>query len=94
MPSRHTLKIGDRIRLLTVPAGDVATRQREIAENADMAGWTAGTIERILKQDPTVTISSIDEYGHPWFEYVLIDADGNREEHSLAIMEDESWMLL
>jgi hypothetical protein len=90
MPDRTLLKIGDRIRLLRVPAGDLEQRERELREGGELAGWTADTIERILAQDPVVTISSVDEFA-PWFEYQLKAANGEVEEHSIAIMEDESW---
>ena len=93
MPDRTKLKIGDRIRLLRVPAGDLEQRERELREGVGDAGWTADTIERILAQDPVVSISSIDEYGLPWFEYELKGVDGKIEYHSLAIMEDESWCI-
>ena len=91
MPDRTMLKIGDRIRLLRVPRGDLEQRQRELREGVEDAGWTADTIERIIAQDPVVTISDIDEYGFPWFEYELKSAGGGMEHHSLAIMDDESW---
>ena len=81
------------IRLLSVPQGDIEQRERELREGADDAGWTADTIERIIAQDPVVTISSIDEYGLPWFEYRLKSASGEIEHHSLAVMEDESWRM-
>jgi hypothetical protein len=93
MPDRTRLRIGDRILLLRVPQGDLDQREREIREGAEFAGWTADTLERILAQDPVVTISSIDEYGYPWFEYELKSANGKTEYHSIAIMEDESWRL-
>jgi hypothetical protein len=91
MPDRTKLKIGDRIRLLRVPQGDVEQRERERREGAEHAGCTADTIERIIAQDPVVTISSIDEHGLPWFDYELKSPSGEIEHHSLAIMEDESW---
>ena len=91
MPNRKKLQIGDRIRLLGVPQGDVEQRQRELRDGAEDAGWTADTIERIIAQDPVVTISSIDEYGSPWFGYQLKRTTGEIEKHWLAIMEDESW---
>jgi hypothetical protein len=91
MPDRSRLKVGDRIRLLYVPKGDREQRERERREGLADAGYTADTIERILAQDPLVTISWIDEYGYPWFEYHLRMADGAQEHHSLAIMDDESW---
>jgi hypothetical protein len=91
MPDRTKLKIGDRIRLLCVPARDLEQRERELREGAADAGWTADTIERIIAQDPVVVITSIDEHGLPWFDYELKAPYGEIEHHSLAIMEDESW---
>ena len=93
MPDRTKLKIGDRIRLLRVPQGDLEQRERELRAGAEDAGWTADTIERIIAQDPVVTISSIDQQGLPWFEYELEAADGEIEYHSIAILEDESWCI-
>ncbi len=93
MPDRTRLKVGDRIRLLRVPQGDLDQRARELRDGVEGAGWTADTIERIIDQDPVVTISSIDEYGSPWFECELMSAGGEIEFHSIAIMEDESWCI-
>lgn len=93
MPDRSKLRVGKRIRLLSVPAADLAQRIRELAESAEMAGWTADTIERIIELDPIVTIDRVDEFGSPWFEVELTDADGTVHYHSLAITEDESWAL-
>lgn len=93
MPDRTKLKIGDRIRLLRVPQLDLEERERELRDKVEHAGWTANTIERIIAQDPVVTISWIDEFGSPWFEYALKNDDGGIEHHSLAMMEDESWCM-
>jgi hypothetical protein len=91
MPDRTTLKVGDRIRLLRVPEADSQQRERELREGAEMPGWTAKTIEQILAHDPVVTISRIDEYGYPWFDYELQTPSDGVHFHSLAIMEGESW---
>lgn len=90
MPDRSLLRAGDRIRLLTVPSCDLAQRQRELAAHAEMAGWTADTIERIIVTDGVVTIDRIDEYGAAWFEVELRCGDGI-EHHSLMIVDDDSW---
>jgi hypothetical protein len=90
MPDRTKLLAGDRIRILNVPACDLAQREREIATNAEMAGWTADTIERIIASNPVVVIDRIDEYGAPWFDVVFDGSDGE-EEHSLTILDDDSW---
>jgi hypothetical protein len=49
MPDHTALKVGDRIRLVTVPEADLQQRERELREGAQDAGWTADTIERIIK---------------------------------------------
>lgn len=92
MPDHTKLRVGDSIRLLAVPEADVLQREREVREAVlDDAGWTADTIERILAQDPVVTISWVDEYGSPWFEYELQRTSAEVEEHFIAIMDDVSW---
>ncbi|MBU0618244.1 MAG: hypothetical protein KKI02_11040 [Planctomycetes bacterium] len=91
MPDPTTLKVGDRIRILAVPEGDLRQHERGIREGAEDAGCTADTIERIIRQDPIVTISRIDEYGSPWFYYELRCEDGTVEQHTLAIVDEKSW---
>lgn len=90
MPDHTKLRVGDRIHLLTVPECDRAQRERELATGAEMAGWTADTIERIIAKDPVVTIDRIDEYGAPWFE-VELNGDDGAEHHSLTILDNDSW---
>lgn len=92
MPNRALLKIGDKIRLLCVPEGDLAQRKREIANQQEEAGWTANILELIIAQHPVVEIDMIDEYGWPWFSCDVM-VNGNEEHHALAITEDESWEL-
>ena len=91
MPDHTTLKIGDRIRLLRVPVDDLKQREQQLRDGVEDAGFTADTIERIILQDPVVSISSIDEFGHPWFDYELKSPSGGIEYHSLFIVDDESW---
>ncbi len=85
------LNVGDLIRILRVPDADLKQRESEIARDAEMAGWTADTIERIISENPVVRISQIDEYGYPWYEVSLIAVDGEAEEHSLMVYDDETW---
>lgn len=68
MRDRTQLKIGDRVRRQRGPQADLEQRERELREGAEAAGWTAGTIERIIAQGPAVTISPIDRYGCPSLE--------------------------
>ena len=82
------LKPGQWIRLLSVPEGDRRQREGELLDSgSDMPGWTADTIERILRADPIVRIDRVDEYGLPWFNYDF----PNGELHTVAIMDDDSW---
>lgn len=83
--------MGDRIRLLAVPACDLIQRQQEIVDNVKMAGQTADTIERMLASHPVVTISRVDEYGALWFDVELVATNGDIEFHSLTILDDDSW---
>lgn len=90
MPERNKLKAGDKIRLLRVPPEDIEQRKKEIANKVEDAGWTANTIELILAQTPIVEIDFIDEYGSPWYlSEVLVN--GQKEQHTIAILEDDSW---
>jgi hypothetical protein len=91
MPDHRSLTIGDRIRLLSVPQADINQREHERLEGLDDAGWTADTLERIIAQDPFVTISEIDEHGIAWFEVSLQSTDGELEQHYLAVMDDTTW---
>jgi hypothetical protein len=93
MPSYRKLRVGDRIRLVAVPSNDVLQTERELARGLEDAGWTADTLELIIKRRRILTISSIDEYGYPWFECRLRRPDGALEHHSMAIMDDHSWKL-
>jgi hypothetical protein len=62
MPDWKSLRVGDQIRLLCVPKADLEQRVCEVRDGAEMAGWTADTLERIIASDPVVFIERIDEY--------------------------------
>ena len=91
MPDRTKLRVGERVRVLTVPVGDLEQREREIIAGSEDAGCTANTIERIIKEHPIVAISKVDEYGLAWFDVELQDSTGHIHYHSLAIVDDNSW---
>jgi len=91
MPNPSTLQVGDRIRILRVPASDLRQRESEIASGAEMAGWTADSIERVIAQTPIVQVSHIDEYGCVWYETTIIGPDGTEEHHSLIVYDDDTW---
>ena len=85
MPDPKALRVGDRIRILRVPDADLRQRENEIASNAEMAGWTADSIERIITQTPIVQVSRIDEDGCVWYDATITGSDGTEEEHSLIV---------
>lgn len=91
MPDWKSLKAGDRIRLLRVPGADARQREQELRNGAQLAGWTADTIERIIASNPIVIIDRVDEFGAPWFERELPASDSEIEYHSLTITVDDSW---
>ena len=93
MPDPKTLRVGDRIRILRVPESDLRQRENEIATGSEMAGWTAGSIERIIAQSPVVRISQIDDDGCVWYDASIVGPDGTEEEHYLIVYDDDSWEL-
>ena len=90
MPDRTKLQVGDKIHFSSVPLADLQQRESEIERGDPDAGWTADTIERIIAENPILVINRIDEYNMPWFDYTFQGGDGP-EEHTLAIMENDSW---
>ena len=91
MPDPRSLTVGDRIRILRVPDNDLQQRERELAEETEMAGWTADSIERIIDQSPIVKITRIDEYGCAWYDALIVGPDGTEEKHSLIVYDDDTW---
>ncbi len=91
MPDPKLLNVGDTIRILAVPTLDLSQREQELADGAEMAGWTADTIERIIAQCPVVKISQIDEYGCVWYHAELFGEDGETEHHWLIVYDDDTW---
>jgi len=93
VPDPASLKPGDQIQILRVPANDLRQREHEIANHTESAGWTANTIERIILQNPVVRIDRIDEFGSVWYDVELVDQNGNAEYHSLTVYDDDTWEL-
>ncbi|HUE71755.1 MAG TPA: hypothetical protein VMP01_12785 [Pirellulaceae bacterium] len=74
-----------------MPDADLRQRKNEIDRGAEMAGWTADSIERIIAQAPIVQISQVDEYGCVWYETSILGPDGREEVHSLIVYDDDTW---
>jgi hypothetical protein len=82
MPDPATLKIGDKIRNVSVPKGDLqalVSGSTDLDETVRVLKWMVGK---------EFVIWMVDEYGKPWVEVKYLDS----EEHTMAIMEAESWV--
>ncbi len=93
MPDPKTLSVGDRIRILRVPDGDLRLREEKRARNEESTDCTADAIELIIEQTPIVPITRIDDDGCVWYETQIIGSNGTEEWHSLIIYDDDSWEL-
>lgn len=91
MPDPRTLQVGDRIRILRVPATDLRQREREQTEGSELPGWTADSIERIIDQSPIVSICRVDKWGCVWYDASTISPDGTEVYHSLIVYDDDTW---
>lgn len=96
MPDRYSLNIGDSIRILQVPDGDLLQRDRNREGTSfDPCGScelldTATVIEKIIEHKPVVIIDDIDAYQQPWFS-VRLEVDDELQLHTLAVTDDDTW---
>ena len=94
MPDRTQLKVGDKIRILSVPQADLDQRVEERKYGLEDAGWTADTIERIIAECLVVEIEEvelIDDTRLAWFSVeFLTDSENSPDIHWIAVMEDDS----
>ena len=86
MPDPSTLQVGDKIRVVAVPKGDfwaLASGSTYLEKTVLVLEWMVGK---------EYTIAWIDEDGKPWVDVDYPDPECT--EHSMAIMDCESWILL
>lgn len=86
-----TLKLGDRIRILAVPAADAAQAAAAMRRGDPLAQWTMRILQRLADRKDIVRIDEIDEYGKPWFRYQFRNKRGTWEHHTVAVMDSASW---
>lgn len=91
IPNPATLKIGDSIRLLSVPEHDLALRKDKAAAGEDTSETTATAIERIIAKNPIVVVTQVDEFGGVWYKAELTDAQGRTEYHYVTLYDDDTW---
>jgi hypothetical protein len=83
MPDPKTLKVGDKVRVIAVPASDLREYER--------SGYGADVI-KVLKWmvGKTFKIVTVDEY-HPWIDYEMPVENGKVQEGIMALMDADSW---
>lgn len=91
MPDPKLLTVGDRIRILRVPEGDLRQRVQDSETGSALPGITADRIERIIHQTPVVPICRVDEDGYVWYVTTITGADGIEELHALIVYNDDTW---
>lgn len=95
MPDYKDLKLGDRIRLIRIPALDMEQHKRECRSGDRTApGFsTMRVLQYLIDRKKICIIDEIDEFGHPWFSCSLRNEVGHGaiEWHFLNIVDDISW---
>ena len=86
MPDPTTLKIGDRIRFLTVP--DEWSRKGYTVQPEDRS-----FMNKLIKRRFPSSVAEKDEYGRPWI-YVRLRVRGRVEYHSWCVMESTGWRMV
>jgi hypothetical protein len=83
----HKLKVGDRIRILSVPGEGVP--------NYYIHRDTTRVFKKLIARNRAVRVSEIDEYGQPWYICKFKKRHGRFETHFLAILDGENnWVLV
>ena len=83
MPNPYTLKVGDRIRFVSLPE-----EWNEPGHGIHRDSFSF--MKRMLKRTVPVRVTMIDENGTPWIDAVTIER-GKRHYHSWAITEETGW---
>lgn len=94
MPDRGSLRVGDRIRILRVPAQDLAAMANAMRQGRRDPQWTVRVLQRLADRRHLVRIDDIDEYHTPWFSYSFKNKANTWEHHRVAVMENDSWELV
>ncbi len=80
------LKVGDRVKITGVPP---------VKPGHTIPKETIRVWRKLAERGRAVTISSIDEYGSPWYNCRFKRKDGTWEYHSLSVnVEDDNWKLM
>jgi hypothetical protein len=86
MPNPQTLKIGDRVRFISIP------------EEWNQPGYgihreSISFMKRMIKRTSPLRVTVIDEFGTPWVSAITIER-GKRNYHRWAITEETGWRMV
>jgi hypothetical protein len=76
------IKIGDRVRILSLPNQDKFIHKDTIK-----------AYNNLIKRGRSLRIYTVDKYGNAWFNFKLKTRNGKWEYHSMAIYkQDDNWV--
>lgn len=84
-PSKHRLKVGDRIRIIDVPGKGIPGYY--------LHSDTRRVFKKLIVRNRSLRIYQIDEYGCAWYACRFMRKNGRWEHHFLAIYDEEdNWV--
>lgn len=87
MVKMDKLRIGDRIRILSVPGAEIP--------NYVLLPETRSAYRKLISRGRSLRICEIDQYGQPWFQFRFRRKDGTWEHHSMCVTpDDDNWVLV
>ena len=86
MPDPKSLKIGDKIKFISVPSE---------WNNPDFMLYPESKefMDDLINQNAIVVINRIDEYQNAWFDVVIVSGK-SKGENSWAVFESSGWVFV
>ena len=86
MPDPKSLKVGDKIRFISIPLEWNESGFQVLPESKEF-------MNDLIKQNAVVVKIRIDEYCNPWFEVDICSGKSNGE-NSWAVFESSGWVFV
>lgn len=80
----RTLRVGDRVRFVSLPRQWDAPEYRVDAEDVDF-------LQLLISRRRPCRVARVDEFGYPWIDARTRDPDGKTVYHSWRIAEWTGW---
>ena len=95
MKDYRNLKVGDRIKIVSIPKIDIDSRNDQIRRGMkiDPPLDTVRVLQHLKDKKKKCIINEIDDHGHPWI-YIQFKNKidhGIMEHHYIAIWDNDSW---